>query len=139
MTVAATSAASAAATNTATSAASSTTKTQKTLDYDAFLKLFMAQLKHQDPTNPPDSSAFVAQLANFSNVEQSIRTNSKLDALMTLSALSQADNLIGRTVTSADGATSGKVTALRAISGGGAVAVLEGGREVTLGEGVKVT
>jgi flagellar basal-body rod modification protein FlgD len=138
MSVASTSAVSA-----ATSSTTQTNKTQsgtgtQTLGYDAFLKLFIAELKNQDPTNPPDSSAFVAQLANFSNVEQAVKTNAKLDALMALSALSQANSLIGRTVTSADGLTSGKVMSLRAESGG-AIAVLTNGEEVTLGEGVSVT
>ncbi|MEJ2117776.1 MAG: flagellar hook capping FlgD N-terminal domain-containing protein [Alphaproteobacteria bacterium] len=80
---------------TAASAAATTNAAEKrnTLDYNAFLQLFMAELKNQDPTNPPDSAAFIAQLANFSNVEQAIQTNNKLDALMALSSLAQADNL----------------------------------------------
>lgn len=124
------------AANTATSKATSATK-DKTLGYDSFLKLFIAELKNQDPTNPPDSAAFIAQLANFSNVEQSVKTNAKLDAMMALSTLSQASSLIGRSVTSADGQTSGVINSLRAVSGG-AVAVLTNGKEVTLGEGVQV-
>jgi flagellar basal-body rod modification protein FlgD len=124
-------------------ATSYSTKTKETnsenlVDYDAFLKIFMAELKNQDPTNPPDSSAFVAQLANFSIVEQSTKANAKLDTLMMLSTLSQADNLIGHTITSADGTTSGVVASLRATSSG-AVAVLQSGKEVTLGEGVKIS
>ncbi len=79
------------------------------MDYNAFLKLLIAQLKNQDPTKPMDSTQFVAQLATFSQVEQSIATNSKLDALLTASALSMADGVIGRTITSADGTTSGIV------------------------------
>jgi flagellar basal-body rod modification protein FlgD len=121
-------------------ASSQNKKAQETnyLDYNAFLKLFIAQMKNQDPTNPTDSATYLAQLANFSNVEQSIKTNAKLDELMTLSTLSQASSLIGRTVTSADGEISGVVESLRAVSGG-TVAVLKDGKEVTLGEGVKVS
>lgn len=121
-------------------ASSQNKKAQETnyLDYNAFLKLFIAQMKNQDPTNPTDSATYLAQLANFSNVEQSIKTNAKLDELMTLSTLSQASSLIGRTITSADGEISGVVESLRAVSGG-TVAVLKDGKEVTLGEGVKVS
>ncbi len=117
-----------------------TTYAEKTnmVDYDAFLQLFIAELKNQDPTDPPDSAAFIAQLANFSNVEQSIQTNKKLDALMALSSLAQADNIIGHTITSADGKTSGKVVSVSAIDGG-AVATLENGLKVTLGSGVKIS
>ncbi len=140
MTVAATSAANAAASNTATVESLrgvSTTLEKASLDYDAFLKLFMTQLKYQDPTKPVDSTELLAQLANFSNVAESLKTNMKLDSMMSLSVLAQADNLIGRIVTSADGSTTGTISALRAVSGG-AVAVLQDGSEVTLGEGVKV-
>ena len=66
------------------------------LNYDSFLKLLTAQMKFQDPTKPMDSTQFVAQLASFSNVEQGIKMNSKLDALITSMALNQADGLIGK-------------------------------------------
>ena len=74
-----------------------------------FLQLLVAQLKNQDPTNPSDPTQFVSQLASFSAVEQQLNTNSKLDSLLTQSAISQAGSLIGKTVTSADGSTSGQV------------------------------
>jgi flagellar basal-body rod modification protein FlgD len=95
-------------------------------------------MKFQDPTKPMDSTQFVAQLASFSNVEQSIKMNSKLDALITSTALTQADGLIGKTVTSADGSVTGKVAAVRIFSDG-AVAVLENGKNVLMEAGVKVS
>jgi flagellar basal-body rod modification protein FlgD len=125
----------------ATAASTATTTSSEktnTVDYNAFLQLFIAELKNQDPTDPPDSASFIAQLANFSNVEQSIQTNKKLDALMALSSLAQADNLIGHTITSADGQNSGVVVSVSAIDGG-AVATLENGSQVTLGSGVKIS
>lgn len=108
------------------------------MDYNAFLRLLVAEMKNQDPTKPNDATQYMAQLASFSNVEQAIKTNAKLDALLTTSALSQAESLIGRTITSADGALSGKVTAFKIVSGG-AVAVLEGGKELPIGPGVVVS
>lgn len=108
------------------------------LDYDAFLRLLVAELKNQDPTNPTDPAQHMAQLASFSNVEQAIKMNAKLDSLMSSMALSQADGVIGRTITSEDGTITGKVAALRVVSGG-AVAVLENGDELLLGPGVTVT
>ncbi|HVY43458.1 MAG TPA: flagellar hook assembly protein FlgD [Hyphomicrobiaceae bacterium] len=107
-------------------------------DYNAFLRLLVAQLKNQDPTKPIDSTQYMAQLAAFSNVEQSMQTNAKLDSLMTSFALSQAESLIGRTITSADGSVSGKVQSVSIISGG-AVAKLDTGDELPLGAGIKIS
>jgi flagellar basal-body rod modification protein FlgD len=53
----------------------------KALDKDAFLKLLVEQLKNQDPLKPQDDSAFVAQLAQFSQLEQSMGVNTRLDLL----------------------------------------------------------
>ncbi len=108
-----------------------------TVSYDNFLKLLLAQMKNQDPTEPMKSTDYMAQLATFSQVEQTVKSNSKLDALLASSALSQADSVIGRTVTSADGTVSGKVESVRIYSDG-AVAELVGGKKVILGPGVSI-
>ena len=73
------------------------------LDYDSFLRLFVAQLQNQDPMNPMEGTEYTAQLAQFSSLEQSIKSNEKLDGLMSQLSLSQANSLIGRTATTADG------------------------------------
>ena len=54
-------------------------------------------MKNQDPTKPMDSAQFIAQLASFSDVEQAVKTNAKLDAMMSSLALTQAEGFIGRT------------------------------------------
>lgn len=53
----------------------------KELGQEAFLKLLVAQLQNQDPLNPQENYEFVAQLAQFSSLEQSIGINDRLDAL----------------------------------------------------------
>lgn len=121
-----------------TSSAASSSGSAASTDYDAFLRLLVTQLKNQDPTKPMDSTEYMAQLATFSQVEQSIMTNSKLDALLTSSAIEQANQLIGRTVTSADGDVSGKVASVR-ITGDGLVAKLEDGTETMVGSGVIIS
>lgn len=72
---------------------------QTTSDYNAFLKLMTAQMKYQDPLAPLDATQFVTQLAQFSQVEQSVQMNGKLDnltgALANLSSQT-AVSLIGR-------------------------------------------
>ena len=123
----------------ATGSASSVSNLTSAADQeDRFMKLLVAQMKNQDPTNPMDSTQYMAQLAAFSQVEQSVQMNTKLDQMLQSSTLAQADAIIGRTITSADGETSGKVSEVRLISNG-IVAVLEGGKEVTVGPGVKIS
>jgi flagellar basal-body rod modification protein FlgD len=112
-----------------------------TVDYNAFLQLLIAQMKNQDPTSPTDMSQYMSQFAQMSSVEQAIQTNAKLDTLLSSTALSQAESLIGRTAsfTSSDGqSTTGKITAVRIIQGG-AVATLENGTQVQLGPGITIS
>ncbi|PSJ63353.1 flagellar hook assembly protein FlgD [Kumtagia ephedrae] len=122
--------------NSTTTTTDSASKTA--VDYQSFLRLLVAEMKNQDPTNPMDSTQYVAQLAAFSQVEQSVQINNRLDQLLQASTLAQADALIGRTVTSADGKTSGVVQEVR-LTSNGAVAVLEGGKQVTVGPGIVIS
>lgn len=67
-----------------------------------FLELLTAQLKHQDPMAPADDKAFIAQLAQFSALEQQMKGNGMLERIeMAQGAMltSQATNLIGKEVT----------------------------------------
>ena len=113
------------------------TKSKTAVDYESFLKLLVAEMKNQDPTKPMESTDFVAQLATFSQVEQSVQSNTKLDQILQSTALSQAGSLIGRQITSADGKTSGIISEVK-IKSDGVVAVLENGKEVAVGDGVVI-
>jgi flagellar basal-body rod modification protein FlgD len=69
---------------------------------DDFLKLLVAQLKNQDPLAPQDNTQFVAQLAQFSSLEQSMGINDRLDQLRTQTqglANSGVVGLVGQQVT----------------------------------------
>ena len=75
---------------------------QASLDKDAFLKLLVAQLSHQDPTQPTEGTEYVTQLAQFSLVEQSMAQTSKLDVVSTqLNGMSsnEAASLVGKNIT----------------------------------------
>jgi flagellar basal-body rod modification protein FlgD len=125
--------------NTSTGQTGGQTTTQSTgLNYDSFLQLLTAQMQYQDPTKPMDATQFVAQLASFSNVEQAIKTNNKLDSLMVSQALGQVDGLIGKYVTSMDGKVTGQVKEVHIYSNGTVVAFNDG-RELLLDAGVKIS
>jgi flagellar basal-body rod modification protein FlgD len=65
------------------------------LGKDAFLGLLVAQLQHQDPSSPMDSSAMMGQLAQFSSVEQMTNVASSITQLTQANAVSQSVSLIG--------------------------------------------
>ncbi|WBV45468.1 flagellar hook assembly protein FlgD [Pseudoroseomonas cervicalis] len=89
-------------------------------DFDRFLKLLTAQMRYQDPMNPTDATQFVAQLAQFSQVEQQTKTNTLLKGI--------ADTLSGQANLAENAALLGK--AVRTQSE--AVSVPEGGGSVPL-------
>lgn len=64
-----------------TDSTSLTTGNQSSLGQDAFLKLLVTQLSHQDPTDPQSDSEFIAQLATFSSLEQLTAINKTLEAI----------------------------------------------------------
>ncbi|MEP9368262.1 flagellar hook assembly protein FlgD [Xanthobacter sp. VNH20] len=123
---------------TATTSSSTPAGKPASVDYNSFLQLLVAQLKNQDPTSPMDSTAYMSQLASFSQVEQSVASNTKLDSLLSATALQTADRALGRTVTSADGSVSGKVTSVQ-ITSAGPMATLANGSTIALGAGVTLS
>lgn len=124
-------------TSTTTTSASTKDAAAASMNYDSFLKLLVTQMKNQDPTQPMDSAQQMAQLATFSQVEQTIKTNKNLETLIQGNALSQAGSVIGRTVTSADGATSGVVSSVT-ITSTGISAMLASGQQIDVTAGVTI-
>jgi len=70
--------------------ANSTDKTSS-LDQDDFLALLTTQLQHQDPLDPMDDTDFIAQMANFTSLEQT------KDISSTVKSMSQAQQTLGLT------------------------------------------
>ncbi len=71
-------------TNSSSSADTTSGTTQaasKTVDKNMFLQLLVAQLRNQDPMNPSDGTAFVGQLAQFQQLEQSINSGQDITAI----------------------------------------------------------
>jgi flagellar basal-body rod modification protein FlgD len=78
-----------------------TEKKPDSIGRDEFLKLFLAQLNHQDPLNPMDSQEFTSQLAQFSSVEQLFNVNENLESIKSTEdegARFQVLNFIGKEV-----------------------------------------
>lgn len=84
------------------------------LNMQDFLKILLTQLNYQDPMKPMDNQAFMAQLAQFTALEQTQQLNTKIDQLISTQAALQSVGLIGRTVdiNAVSGIVTGTVKAL---------------------------
>lgn len=63
-----------------------------------FFKILITQLQFQDPLKPIDNQAFIAQIAQFTSLEQTRETNNRIDDLLTIQATTQSIGLLGKTV-----------------------------------------
>jgi flagellar basal-body rod modification protein FlgD len=84
------------------------------LNLEDFLKVLTTQLTYQDPLNPVDNQEFMAQLAQFTSLEQTQQLNNKIETLINNQAALQSVGLIGRTVdiSSSGGVVTGTVKSL---------------------------
>lgn len=122
----------------ANAGASSTDATNASLNYDSFLQLLIAQMKNQDPTDPMDASEQISQLASFSQVEQTIQTNTHLKSMLQAEALTRGGDLVGKYIANPDDTVTGKVSEVQVYSDG-IIAVTEEGDKVLLQVGVTVS
>jgi flagellar basal-body rod modification protein FlgD len=84
-----------------------------------FLRILSTQLTFQDPLKPMDNQQFMAQMAQFSALEQSRMANDKMDSLLALQSANQSLGLIGKTVevSTQNGGVPGQVTTVSFASG----------------------
>ena len=98
----------------AATGASSGVPASASLNMQDFLKVLLTQLTYQDPLKPMDNEQFMAQIAQFTSLQQTQQMNANLQQLLTNQASLQSVGLIGRTVslTTASGPVIGTVTSL---------------------------
>lgn len=77
-----------------------------------FLRILVTQLSFQDPLKPMDNQEFVAQIAQFTTLEQTRQLSDRVDTLLAIQASTQSVGLIGRTVevSTGSGPAQGTVT-----------------------------
>lgn len=96
----------------ATNSSTTATSNSSGLGKDDFLKLLVTQMQYQDPLQPMDNTEFVAQMAQFSSLEQ-------MENLNTSSDLTQATSLIGKNISWTDSTNtvqSGAVTSVNIVN-----------------------
>jgi flagellar basal-body rod modification protein FlgD len=93
---------------------------KRELDRDAFLKILVTQLANQDPTQPMQDREFIAQMAQFSALEQMNQVASANLQVVKMTAMTLGAQLLGNVVSykNADGETvTGEVTAVKTVDG----------------------
>lgn len=105
-------------------------------DFNEFIKLFIAQLKNQDPTAPTDATQFISQIASFSALKAAKITNDKLDHLYQSNLVSEATHYIGKHVESLDKKLSGNIKSVTLLEDG-VIATLDDSKntKIILGPG----
>ena len=85
------------------------------LGKEDFLKILITQLSHQDPTEPMEDKEFIAQMAQFSTLEQMTNMNQEFSRLTGMLASGQAVSMLGKQVEiiNGDQVVSGVITEIR--------------------------
>ena len=88
--------------STPTTTSSSSNQAANGMGKDTFMKLLVAQMSNQNPMEPTDDKEMIAQMTQFSTLEQITNMATESTKSATASQMSQAVNLLGRTVTYLD-------------------------------------
>ncbi|MGY1849088.1 MULTISPECIES: flagellar hook assembly protein FlgD [unclassified Blastococcus] len=121
---------------TATYSATNSVERGDQMGKDTFLKLLVAQMKYQDPSNPADTNQLMAQTATFSQVEKLEQLAKQNASMLALQRSSSAGAMVGQTVTYTDesgAARTGVVSSVRLGTDTAEAVATVGGVAVPLG------
>jgi flagellar basal-body rod modification protein FlgD len=126
---------------TPTTTATSSADRSDQMGKDTFLKLLVAQMRYQDPSNPASSSEFMAQTATFTQVEKLEEIASQNAELLTLQRSLSAGALVGKHVayTADDGTTVTGAVSSVVITAGSEPRAIVADKAVPLGRITEIT
>jgi flagellar basal-body rod modification protein FlgD len=101
---------------------------------DEFLKLFVAQLKNQSPMDPLKGHEFIAQLAQFSSVEQLTSLNASFADTMKFQQLTGGSEFIGKKATYVDAEGNSEGVISGAMIQGESISVVIGNKEIPIAQ-----
>lgn len=106
------------------------------LGRDSFLKLLVAELRHQDPTQPMNDKEFISQMAQFSSLEQMTEMNKSIKALTISTRSGEAYSLLGKGVEALDPITGKRVKGIvsKLFYRDNGVRLIVNGREIGLSD-----
>jgi flagellar basal-body rod modification protein FlgD len=126
----------------ATNTATTTVDRPDQMDKDTFLKLLVAQMRYQDPSNPTDPTQFMSQTAAFTQVEKLDQLVTQNASIVALQKTMNAGALVGHTVTYTDdtgAALTGAVTSVVLGDDSHEATATIGGKSVPLGRITQVS
>lgn len=108
------------------------------LDQQDLVRLFLAQLNFQDPIEPVNNREFLAQMAQFANLEQSRQSNESIQNLVFMNSTAQSIGLLGRAVefVGEEGSVNGTITAVEFSPSGPKLTVTDDASNVITGVGL---
>ena len=126
----------------ATNTATTSVDRPDQMDKNTFLKLLVAQMRYQDPSNPTDPTQFMSQTAAFTQVEKLDQLVTQNASIVALQKTMNAGVIVGHTVTYTDdngAAQTGAVTSVLLGDDTTAATATIGGKSVPLGRITQVS
>jgi flagellar basal-body rod modification protein FlgD len=87
------------------------------INFNDYMKIFLAQLSNQNPLEPVDNKEFLTQMAAFTELQVSQENSAKLDQVINVMATNQSIGLLGKNVEIANAGIIGEVTAISTNTG----------------------